>query len=175
MYSVAELSSLNLRASRGKPARTLEKPIRFQCDVCRVKYRIGDDEEVYVRVQYELQKEMHALKLCGKCVDIFADLCIYGPRVVQSASTWSRRSRVVRMLAIRENLFCFNCQLKADSHIFVKYDNMVRAGKPQYDTRRVCARCAVSYLEMMRGNKKRIKDESFPFYEASDDQYVRPL
>jgi len=99
---------------------------------------------------YELGGREKRVCLCDRCVDVFADVARFGPRVVHEAHRWKRHSCVVRMLQVDRRLFCFSCLGFGDSHILFKYDDFDVSGEVEaYGSKRVCARCAISYLSML--------------------------
>ena len=58
----------------------------------------------------------------------------------------------MRFAASQDESFCFRCMNNApNSHVFVKFDDLTKSGyKEFYGSHRVCAKCSVSYFEMMK-------------------------
>lgn len=149
---IHSVSTVNLRLGRGV-ARRLDEPIPFSCDICGKSRRLGCSSSVLVRVQYTLREGgVNERSLCDRCMDVFADVLRFGPRVLSEASVWERKSLVARVSHVQGELFCFKCMSKGDSHLFVKFDDLsakkLFAGHA-YDSVRVCARCACTYLLML--------------------------
>lgn len=165
MHRITTISSLNLRTSRGKADRTIDEPIDFSCSFCRRSHAIGDSTFVLVKVEYCLNGSCKEVQMCEVCVDVFTDLIRSGPRVLSDAHTWKRVSRVVRMGSVHEDLFCFNCFSDGDSHVFVKFDDLTVPGPtPAYETKRVCAKCAICYFDQME-RKEQFAECEFPQHE----------
>jgi len=150
MYELKSVSSLNLRKGRNIEERTLVEPIKYKCSICKNNKLLGKDSFVLVKISYLLNGVTTNVKLCGKCVDVFSDMFRYGPRVIDEAYKWLLNSRVARMSLVGKEMYCFNCLGTETSHLFIKYDDLNEPGKSgHYNTKRVCSRCAISYLKMM--------------------------
>lgn len=160
---IHNISSVNLRLARGKERKLME-PIGFVCSFCKKTFALGKSSAVMVKMEYALQEnEAKEKVLCGRCVDVFVDLVRFGPRVIHEAYRWELMSQVARIAVIQEELFCFKCMGKSDSHVFIKYDDLLSdklVYGHSYVTSRVCARCATSYLNLIEVQKVTSKREN---------------
>ena len=172
MYLIKGISSLNLRGSRGKVNKELIEKIRFRCSFCKKNLLLGKKAFGLVRFSYQLHDIHDEVMFCDKCSDVFADVMRCGPRVLQDVRLWHRKSRVVRMSVVRETLYCFSCLGNETSHVYVKFDNLTSAGKvDRYATKRVCARCAISYVQMML-NTKALRTAVLPVH-VEKESYIK--
>lgn len=154
MHDIETVSSLNLRTRRGKPNRSLEDPFRYYCSFCGKRRTLGTNDSVLTKIRYCIDDGCKEVKMCSKCTDVFADCLRYGPSVLSKIYRWERRSRVVRVSFVEGERFCHMCLGTTDTHIFVKYDNVETPGDSEdYQWVRVCARCALAYMEMMIENE----------------------
>ena len=157
-YRICEASSVNLRIGRTgkrKENRLLDEPVKYVCSLCGKQKALGKDSFVFARLIYMLGNKRKDVSLCEKCVDVFSDIIRFGPRVIREAHKWQRHSRVVKVAQVQGRLFCFKCLGTQDSHVFIQYDDLDVPGmKGQFRTRRICARCAISFLSMMFGNEE---------------------
>jgi hypothetical protein len=166
MYLIKGVSSLNLRGARGKQNKKVDELIKFRCSFCKKSLSLGKKSFALVRLNYQLFDVHDEVLFCDKCADAFADIVRYGPRVLQDIRSWQRKSRVVRMSAIRGKMYCFSCLGGETSHVSVRFDNLGVASKSDvYYTKRVCARCAISYMQMML-NTKSLRTAKLCVYEA---------
>jgi len=152
---IRAISSLNLRMGRGDP-RTMKEPIDFKCSVCRKMRVLGAGASVMVKMQIESGNGIEDLLLCDACSDVLTEVLRFGPRVIAEAYRWELSSRVARVSIVHEDLFCFKCMGRADSHMFIKFDdvrNSEFSKSCQYDTVRVCSRCVYSYIQLMVESK----------------------
>jgi hypothetical protein len=150
MYRLRDVSSLNLRTIRRSEKRVIDDPISFECSVCGKKRWLGKTTFALVRLKCEVETGLKEMKVCGCCMDLLTDAARHGPRVITEAHKWLRSSRVARVSLVDEDLFCLNCLGTADSHLFIKYDDLLEGGKSSaYATKRICARCVISYLGML--------------------------
>jgi hypothetical protein len=145
-------SSVNLRsAMREGKDRTMD-PVCFECSVCGVRRWLGKTASALVRLQCEIDGQMREWLVCGRCIDVIVDMTRFGPRVMREGHKWRLCSRVVRVSLVDERLVCLTCWNVDDSHLFVKYDDMLVGGDAAvYVTRKVCFRCIASFVEMMKG------------------------
>lgn len=174
MYELLSVSSLNIR--RGKTGMVLSDPISFRCS-SGCGCRLGKTTFAMVRMQYRLGDGRHDVVLCGKCIDLLADLIRHGPMVIGDLEHWRLRSRVARVSLVNEYMFCFKCLGKMQTHIFMKYDDMYDTGllgpttvsirNRKYGTVRVCAKCAISYLQMMLAQRRRLATRKFEYRKAN--------
>jgi hypothetical protein len=152
------VSSLNLRMGRGE-MRKLDELIGYECSVCGKKRVLGVNAAVLVKMEVDVGRGIEELHLCDACIDVVSEAIRFGPRVIDEARTWVLKTRVARVSAVQEELVCFKCMGRADSHMFIKYDDcscadgMVRLASCSYGAVRVCARCVLSYLELLRASK----------------------
>jgi hypothetical protein len=155
---IGSVSSLNLRMGRGE-VRKLKEPIGYKCSICKRERMLGGDASVLVRMEVDVGQGKEDFCLCDECIDVLAESVRFGPRVVESARTWKMSTRVARVAAVHEELVCFKCMGRSDSHLFVKFDDLSQQEtlcyECTYGTVRVCARCALSYLGMMRASRIR--------------------
>lgn len=160
-------SSLNMRMIKRGMSRELEDTIPFKCSICGKRRRLGDNEAVMVKMVYAINGEApEEVKLCGCCIDLLTDMMRYGPRVVNEAHKWRRVSRVARVSLVRNDLFCFGCLGNATTHLFVKFDDLTIAGKSaKYGTKRICAKCALSYMMMLKKSDE-VGKRRFPVVKA---------
>jgi len=160
-------SSLNLRMIKRGLSRVLEEPIPFKCSVCGKRRILGKNESVLVKMSYVINGgELCEVKLCGCCVDLLTDMMRYGPRVINEAHKWRRVSRVARVSLVQNDLFCFGCLGTATTHLFVKFDDLAVAGvSASYGTKRICAKCALSYM-MMLTQADEVGKRKFPVIKA---------
>jgi len=152
---IKTISSLNLRMGRGE-ARVLDEPIDFKCTVCKKKRLLGLKSSVLVRLLVHNGKKEEELVLCDACSDVLTELFRFGPRVIAEAYRWELSSRVARVSIVHDDLFCFKCMGRADSHMFVKFDdvrNSHHSKSCEYDTIRVCSRCVYGYMRMLIESK----------------------
>lgn len=153
---VESVSSLILRMGRGK-VKEIDEPIEFMCSVCGKGKVVGMDAWVMVSMIIDAGGKNRRVSLCDVCMDVLSEAMRFGPRVIEEARTWELSTRVARVSAVHDELVCPKCMTRAESHVFVKFDDVRRdvfmMGSCSYGTIRVCARCAVSYLEMLRGSK----------------------
>lgn len=146
---IKSLSSINFRMGRDERERVLKEPIRYKCSYCRQWRRLGAGSSVMVKLMFWLG-HVEEVMICGKCIDVFVDIARYGPRVVSEGYKWRLRSRVVRVSLVEGKLLCFRCLGWAKSHVFVKFDDLLYAGKDaRYVKMRICSKCAFSFLKMM--------------------------
>jgi hypothetical protein len=163
MYSIKNVSSLNLRRRRGSNIKDIEEVIPYSCSVCMKKFSLGANSGMLVRLSYSLNNMHVDLIMCDRCSDVFSDIARYGPRVLSDLSFWTRKSVVSRMLLVQQNLLCFNCMDRMDTHIYVRYDDLMVASKAEvFDSKRLCAKCAISYLSMMLSCKTMGKAKLLP-------------
>lgn len=161
-YKLSSVSSLNLRTARRGEMRGIEEPILFACSVMRKKLRLGKNASAMTRISYVLDGVEYGVTV-GDCgIDLVVDLARYGPRVIHEMYRWERKSRVVRVSLVQGDMFCINCLGSADSHLFVKYDDLLVPGEmATYATKRICARCAITYLQMLLESEG-LSGEKFP-------------
>ena len=144
------ISSVNFRSGRRSKDRFLDEPMKYVCSVCGKRRSLGKDSPMIAKILYDLGGKEEEVSLCDKCVDVLADVARFGPRVINEAHRWKRRSCVVKIVEVEGNLFCFRCLGVGDSHILFKYDDFDVPGEVEsYGSKRICAKCAVSYLTMM--------------------------
>jgi hypothetical protein len=149
--SIVTISSLNLRARRNKADRSIKEPFRYYCSFCTRRRTLGADATILTQMHYVLDEVDITVKMCDRCVDVFADCLRYGPKVVRQLHRWERKSKVVRMSLVDGDRFCHMCLGTHSNHVFLKYDDVTYAGSQEhYAWVRVCARCALCYLEMLR-------------------------
>jgi hypothetical protein len=139
------ISSLNLRCGR-KSMKTLAEPIRYVCSLCCRVRNLGKSAAVLSRLEYFFHGKMYELTLCDDCLDVFVDGLLVGPRIFRELSMWKVRSRVARISLVQERLICGRCLRRADTHMFVKYDDLSHKGKEDFKNLRACAQCVVGYL-----------------------------
>jgi hypothetical protein len=87
---------------------------------------------------------------------VLTEILRFGPRVISEAYRWELSSRVARVSIVHDDLFCFKCMGRADSHMFVKFDDVRNSDATRsckYDTIRVCSRCVYSYLGLLTDSK----------------------
>jgi len=140
------VSSLNLRRGRCD-GKQLDEPIRFTCS-CGKKCRLGRDSFVLAKIQYVLSDDCVDVVLCDRCMDLFIDTARFGPRVIEEGDLWTIVSRAARISIVQEELYCFKCLSKDETHLFMKFDDLSKS-HVSYSSMRVCARCAISYLRMV--------------------------
>jgi hypothetical protein len=146
---ILEVSSLNLRMGR-RETRRIKENIKFSCSLCKHTFFLGKGASALSRITYELRKTEKHLVLCGMCMDVLADALQTGPSVIER-SDWKLTSSVARVSMVEEEILCANCWNKDTTHLFMKFDNLLIGGKSEvYRTRRACAKCVVSYIEMMQ-------------------------
>ena len=115
------------------------------------------DSNVMLRIRYKFngngeQEEI----LCEHCADILVDAFRYSPQVILERNTWQFKSHLLRSNLVREYKYCFKCLGKEHSHMFIKYDDLgSKYAKDNYGTLRICARCLISYLNMMFSKDKK--------------------
>ena len=160
-------SSLNMRMIKRGQSRDLSETIPFTCSVCGKKRKLGGNETVMVRMLYTLNgEEPVEAQLCGCCVDLLTDMMRYGPRVVSEAHKWRRVSRVARISLVQNDLFCFGCLGNSTTHLFVKFDDLTMVGNTaKYGTKRICAKCALSYMMMLQKSEE-VGKRRFPLMKA---------
>lgn len=155
---INNVTSLNLRKGR-REEKKLKEPIPYRCSVCGQKRSLGKNSAVLARISYNFHNMDEEYVLCDDCLDVFADAIQNGPRVLAEGNKWKLFSRVARISLVQEYLFCFRCQGRSDTHVFVKFDNLRIGGKESYNTMRVCSRCVVSYLQMMKELQCTVKNK----------------
>jgi len=166
MYSIKGISSLNLRTRRNKPDLKSADKIVFRCSFCKSNKQLSKDTSVFVKISYSLHEKDSEYILCERCADVFVDMVRFGPRVCGTISSWERCSRLIRIFTVQENMYCFSCLGRQSTHVSVRYDDLMCPGnKDCLQNKRVCARCAITFLEMM-GSKK-MKTMKLPFYIAN--------
>jgi hypothetical protein len=138
--------------------RKLNEPIGYECSVCGKNKLLGVDAAVLVKMEMDVGRGIEELHICDVCVDVISEAIRFGPRVIDEARSWVLTTRVARVSVVQDELVCFKCMGRADSHVFIKYDdcsntNIMRQTSCVYGTVRVCARCALSYLELLRVSK----------------------
>jgi hypothetical protein len=151
---IQSVSTINLRSCTG--VRELSEPIPFTCTACDRRLKLGKTSPAVAKISYDAGGERVDAVLCAKCLDVLADSIREGPKVVEQAHSWRLQSSVVRVSYSQELLFCFKCMKKLDSHLFMKYEDLLsmkRGTKKAYTELRVCAACACAYLEMLRIHK----------------------
>jgi len=150
-YFLREMSSINLRTGRRNESRSLSDSIVFVCTFCGKAKKLGRNSEVFVRVEFDLFGKVMESIFCGVCVDLLADMSRFGPRVLSESHKWRRSSKVARISLIQGSLFCFNCLGTELTHVFLKFDDLFIKGRVEaYVTKRICARCMISYMELMK-------------------------
>ena len=168
MYQIKGISSLNLRTRRSKDDLKVKDRIQFTCSFCKGKKKLSKDSSIFLRISYELHGKDDDYIFCEKCADVFVDMMRYGPRVVNELNSWQRHSRLIRIFAVQEDMFCFNCLGRADTHVSVQYDDLNVPGVyDNHQTKRVCARCAITFLEMML-SKKSLRTVKLPAFVAEN-------
>ncbi len=160
-------SSLNMRMIKRGLSRKLDETIPFKCSVCGKRRGLGKNESVMVKMSYAINGgDDEEVQLCGCCIDLLTDMMRYGPRVVHEAHKWRRVSRVARVSLVRNDLFCFGCLGNASSHLFVKFDDLAIVGvTAKYSTKRICAKCALSYMMMLKQSDE-VGKRRFPVVKA---------
>lgn len=154
MFTIRSISSLNLRRSRGTKKKEMDDPISFSCSVCLRKLKLGRTSGMMAKIAYTLNDKPMEVQMCELCSDVFCDVARYGPRVISELSYWSRKSVVSRMSLVQQYGKCFNCLEKLDTHIFLKYDDLRVASRTEvFDSKRLCAKCVISYLSIMLASK----------------------
>jgi hypothetical protein len=168
---IIDVSSLNLRSGRRGCKKTCER-ICVHCSVCGGRFFMGKGTDAMAKVKYSFMDKEVEVVICGVCLDVFVDLLHVGQRLVDDKK-WRVRSKTARVSMVEDVLLCGNCWRKADTHMFIKFDNLLIGGKSEaYGTKRVCARCVVSYLELMVKSgfmKRRI----FSYVEEKDVKEVQ--
>jgi len=161
------VSSVNVRAaSRLGKDRAME-PVCFECSVCHVRRWLGRTTSAFVRLQCMVDGRSEEWLLCGRCLDVVVDMARFGPRVLLEGYKWRLCSRVVRVSLVEERLVCLRCWTSADSHLFVKYDNLLVGGNGvSYAVGKICDRCVFSFIDMMR-KEDRLRTFSFPLAVGS--------
>ena len=153
---IVSISSLNLRTGRNGCCRKIEDDISYRCSICAKDKKLGKNAQVMIRMEVDMGASTEIMMLCDVCIDVLTEAIRFGPRVIGDARKWVLGSRVARVSGVHEELVCFKCMGRADSHIFVKYDDLnvenVRASS-LYGTFRVCSRCALSYLGLLKESK----------------------
>ena len=151
IMSFSSISSLNLRTGR-EDSRHCD-PIPYVCGICGVRHILGSDSFVLVRFEYILGKSKKEIVLCDRCSDVLADFVRFGPRVGYESNRWEICSRIARVSLVQDTLFCACCLKKDDTHLVIKFDDLLISGdKEEYHFKRVCARCAISYLSLLVAN-----------------------
>jgi hypothetical protein len=153
---IVSLSSLNLRMGRCSDIKRIQEKISYKCSVCGKDKMMGVNAQVMVRMEMNMGLSSEILMMCDTCIDVLTETLRFGPRVVEDARKWVLSSRVARVSGVHEELVCFKCMGRADSHIFVKYDDLNSeklSSSSIYGTIRVCARCVLSYLSLICGSK----------------------
>ena len=155
MFEIQGVSSLNLRTGRNRVPRAACEPMRFKCAILQKRMTLGKSTHVYVRIVYRFNGDEESIELSGKAIDILCDLVRWGPRVVQD-HTWKIRAHVVRVSLVSQDLQCFRCMGRSTTHIYLKYDDLtVPARSSHHDAVRVCARCLVTYINMLQQSEAR--------------------
>ena len=173
MYAIECVSSLNLRVGRAEEDRKLKEAFGFSCSFCQRKRQLGRSSPAMSRVMFRCGKESENVVMCERCMDVFVDLVRNGPRVLQKAYKWRLMSRVVRLSIVEGEMSCSRCFGRADSHIFVKFDNLMLPGEAaQYSNMRVCARCAVSYFKMMQKEIDAMRERFVPMDSGKGDDVL---
>lgn len=145
MYEIRAISCVNLRALRDQKQREADSKFRFECASCKKKKVFGQHTFAFIRITYAIHGEMRVSEMCAECADVLGELIRFGPR-----SLSRKKTRTIRVLPMHEVRQCFNCLQTEASHVMIKYDNIDSPGrKPRFYTKRVCARCAISYLELL--------------------------
>lgn len=163
-YELVSMSSLNLRMGRRKDFREVGEVILFSCDFCGRMRKLGKNSEVMIRISYIVGGNEFEVRFCDRCVDVFTDVIRFGPRVLREAHKWRRASRIARISVVRDRMLCLSCLGTEDTHIFVKFDDSFVSGDaPSYLTKRVCARCVISFILMMQQCED-IRVCKFPVY-----------
>lgn len=150
MFQIKTISSLNLRTRRGKPIRSLSEPFRYYCSLCTRRRTLGVNDSVLIKVDYCLDDQCKEVKICERCIDVLSDCLRFGPKVLEQIHRWERKSRVVRVSFVEGERECYTCPNSNSTHMYIKFDDLARGGSCEhYDWSRVCARCVMSYMEMM--------------------------
>lgn len=163
-HTLGAVSSVNLRKSRGKEGRSISDDITFSCSFCGCDCKLGDTTQSLAKLKYCMKDDCSEVHLCDKCMDVLCDITRYGPRVVKGGHAWERRSRVMRLSFIDKDLFCFSCFGTSKFHLYFKYDDL-EAPNIHYTNKRVCAKCIICFLELMKNNDK-LGDYKFPVYSG---------
>jgi hypothetical protein len=165
---ISAASSLNIRMIKRGMSRVLDDTIPFKCSVCGKRRSLGKNESVMVKMSYQIDEGVtEEAKLCGCCTDLLTDMMRYGPRVVNEAHKWCRVSRVARVSLVRNDLFCFGCLGNSTTHLFVKFDDLKVVGESaKYSTKRICAKCALSYMMMLKQSDE-VGKRRFPVVKAA--------
>jgi len=154
---IVSVSSLNLRMGRCSECKTITDDISYKCSICSKDKKLGANAQVMVRMEVDMGNRTEVMMLCDVCVDVLTEAIRFGPRVIEDARKWVLGSRVARVSGVHEELVCFKCMGRADSHIFVKYDDLnsdkIRSSTCLYGTIRVCSRCVLSYLGLLKESK----------------------
>lgn len=174
MYQIKGISSLNLRTRRSKDDLKVTEKITFVCSFCKNKRQLSKDTSIFLKISYVLHDEDADYVLCEKCSDVLVDMMRFGPRVSEELRSWQRRSRLIRIYAVQEDMFCFSCLGRETTHVAVRYDDLTLPGtKDWMQSKRVCARCAITFLEMMKG-KKLLAKVKLPAFVA-ENPYKRSV
>lgn len=151
-YKMENVSSLNLRKLIEDDFRRLgeSEQFDFQCTLCKKVLALGKDSQAYVRVQYIFMDSLKEVHICDRCLDYFCDACRVGPSALSFAHRICSRTTKVSML--QEDLLCYSCLGSQNTHLVFKFGDW-RWKFRDYTHKRICARCAISFIEMMLNNK----------------------
>lgn len=149
-FIITNVSSFSLRNCNGL-SRAPEERFEFFCSLCRRKKTVGKDSESFVRLGYYLAGISHEVLFCDSCGDVLCEMSRWGPNVLNVS--WELRSRLTKMSAVTEKLMCYSCLSVWSTHAVFKYGNYKFGGKGS-DLKRVCARCLITYIEMIKNQKR---------------------
>lgn len=172
MPSVLGASSFSIRKFRSDKIRPLDESSKydFRCDVCKRNRVFGKNEGAHAKISYQLDGGEKTVQFCSRCADLLIDMFVWGRTPADRMDLWKIRSKLSRFGVLHKDMYCLSCASKTSSHLMIHYDHLSVAGKigkygeaPEIVYKRMCARCVVTYIEILLSIKGlyRCKHEYF--------------
>lgn len=147
-------SSFNIRKGRTNDYIKTESCHDFKCSLCKKQKHLGVNDGAYIKVSYDMEGQSYTVELCSRCSDLLIDSFIWGQKPSALLESWQIRSRMCKVSLVQKDMYCPSCATKCDSHLGVQFDHLSVAGRAQQIIyRRMCARCVVTYIEILRNRK----------------------
>ena len=154
MFVINEVSSFSLRKGRKGEFCKIDDPFKFTCGGCKKSISFGSKDGAYGKVHYTIAGTNKEIVLCSRCCDLLIDAMVWGSGILSKLDTWSIPSRVASMSLVQKDQYCMSCAGKESTHLLIKYDALAMPGNlQQKQFKRMCARCAVTYLELLASQK----------------------
>lgn len=154
------LSCLNMRSGRREDLHVTKERIGFTCTMCSRRSYIGAGSWAMLKMNYCIGEDVVHEVLCDRCMDILTDLVQFGPLILRSANNIS--SRVAKMSLVRKELFCWVCRNVEGTHVDMKFDDLrIPGGNAVYCIRKVCARCLIGSIQVLRDGEVWRKYEKY--------------